>query len=114
VLFLVVLALLGFAGTAAALGQWTRRRFGISTAPGIGDVVIGVVIILAPLMIGRLVALGGWPASPIAFLLVASGVGLEFLAWSTGFGAVLTNAFGRWQANRAARATTLPAPPAVP
>ena len=80
--------------TAVAVGQWARRRFVLSTSPGILDVCIGVVLILLPLLVGRVVALGGWPASPVSFLLIASGVGLEFLAWSAGFGAVLTNAFG--------------------
>jgi hypothetical protein len=44
----------------------------------------------------------------VAFLLVAIGLAVEFLAWTSGFGAVLTNAFSRWQARRASR---LPAPP---
>ena len=44
-----------------------------------------------------------WPA--FALLLVAGGVGIEFLVWATGFGAVLTNTFGRWQARRAMRAS---------
>jgi hypothetical protein len=111
VLLLIVLALLGFSGTAVAVGQWARRRFGLSTSPGILDVCIGVVLILLPLLVGRVVALGGWPASPVSFLLIATGVGLEFLAWSAGFGAVLTNAFGRWQARRRVH---VPPAPAVP
>ena len=111
VLLLIVLALLGFSGTAVAVGQWARRRFGLSTSPGILDVCIGVVLILLPLLVGRVVALGGWLASPVSFLLIASGVGLEFLAWSAGFGAVLTNTFGRWQARR--RVHIPAAPPAV-
>jgi len=109
VLFLIILALIGFSGTAFAMGQWARRRFGLATPPGIIDVCIGVVLILLPLLIGRVMALGGWPASPVSFLLVAAGVGMEFLAWSAGFGAVLTNAFGRWQARRRAPAATPPA-----
>jgi hypothetical protein len=110
VLFLIVLALLGFSGTALAMGQWARRRFGLATSPGIVDVCIGVVLILLPLLVGRVVALGGWPASPVSFLLIAAGVGMEFLAWSAGFGAVLTNAFGRWQARRRVQTPVPPAP----
>jgi hypothetical protein len=106
VLLLIVLALLGFSGTALAMGQWARRRFGLSTSPGIIDVCLGVVLILLPLLLGRVVALGGWPASPVSFLLIAAGVGMEFLAWAAGFGAVLTNTFGRWQARRVPRMNT--------
>jgi hypothetical protein len=36
---------------------------------------------------------------------VATGLGVEFLAWASGFGAMLTNTFSRWQARRAARST---------
>ena len=56
-----------------------------------------------PVLIGRVIALGGFLAGPVSILLVAGGVALEFLAWSTGFGAVLTNGFSRWQARRAMR-----------
>lgn len=114
ILSLIVLALLGFSGTALAMGQWARRRFGLSSSPGLIDVCLGVVLILLPLLVGRVVALGGWPASPVSFLLIAAGTGVEFLAWAAGFGAVLTNTFGRWQARRRVPATVTPGPPPAP
>jgi hypothetical protein len=109
VLFLILLALIGFSGTAFAIGQWTRRRFGLATSPGIIDVCLGVLLILLPVLVGRVIALGGWPTSPVSFLLLAAGAGLEFLAWSAGFGAVLTNTFGRWQARRRVPPAVAPA-----
>jgi len=60
---------------------------------------------LLPLLVGRVLALGGWTLSPVVFLLVATGLAVEFLAWASGFGAVLTNTFSRWQARRATRST---------
>jgi hypothetical protein len=105
VLFLLLMAVVGFSGTASAIGQWARRRFGVGTPSGFADVCLGILVILLPLMLGRLVAFGGWTLSPFAFLLVATGLAVEFLAWSGGFGAVLINAFSRWQASRGARAT---------
>jgi hypothetical protein len=105
-LVLVLMAIVGFSGTASAVGQWTRRRFGMATPSGFADVCIGIVVILLPVLVGRVVALAGWTVSPIVFLFVAMGVAVEFLAWSSGFGAVLTNAFSRWQAKRAARVST--------
>ena len=108
VLFLLLMAVVGFTGTASAVGQWARRRFGLATTSGIADVCLGILIIFLPVLLGRFLALGGWTLSPIVFLLVATGVAVEFLAWSCGFGAVLTNAFSRWQAKRATRQ----APPA--
>jgi hypothetical protein len=116
VLALIVLALLGFTGTAYSVGQWMRRRFGLAPQPGFADVVLGVVMILMPLLIGRLIAVAGWPVNGLALILIISGVALEFLAWTAGFGAVLANTFSRWQARRAARAGAtngLP-PPALP
>ena len=107
VLFLLLMAVVGFTGTASVLGQWAGRRFGLGTASGIADVCLGIFIILLPVLLGRFAALGGWALSPIVFVLVATGVAVEFLAWSSGFGAVLTNAFSRWQAKRAIR----PIPP---
>jgi len=61
-----------------------------------------------------LLAHGGWPLSPFAGLLLATGIGLEFLAWTSGFGAVLENALSRWQARRAARAPIAAPPPVIP
>jgi hypothetical protein len=105
------MALLGFTGAAAAVGRWLRRRTGVGTPEGFADVALGVIVILLPLLVGRLIGLGGWGVTPIAFLLVAVGLTLEFLAWTAGFGAVLTNAFSRWQARRSARMTPPPATP---
>ena len=109
-LVLLLMAIVGFSGTVSAIGQWARRRFGIGTTSPFVDVCLGILILLLPLLVGRLVAFGGWALSPIVFLLVAIGVAVEFLAWSSGFGAVLTNAFSRWQAKRSARAASRTAP----
>lgn len=113
VLVLLLMALVGFSGAAITVGQWTRRRLGIGAVPAFVDVCLGVVVILLPLLLGRVAALVGWPLSPIVFLLLATGLAVEFIAWSTGFGAVLTNAFTRWRATRAARVATQ-APTATP
>jgi hypothetical protein len=99
ILLVVLMALVGFSGTACAVGQWARRRFNVGTQAA--DVALGVLIILSPVLAGRVVALAGWPVTPIAWLLISTGFAIEFLAWSSGLGAVLTNAFTRWQARRA-------------
>ena len=104
VVLLLLMALVGFAGTAAAIGNSVQRRLIDDGASPYLSVAIGVLVILSPVVIGRLIALVGWPATPVAVLLVALGFSVELLAWASGFGAVLTNAFTRWQAQRAARA----------
>lgn len=104
-LALVVFGVVGFTSVALAVGQATRRRFLGATAPSTGvDVATGIFVVLLPLLLGRLIGMAGWPLSPVAWLFVFAGFGLEFLVWSSGFGAVLTNAFSGWQAKRAARA----------
>lgn len=108
---LVLMALAGFSGTACAVGQWTRRRLGITSGSAFFDVCLGVIVILLPLMLGRVLALAGWPVTPIVILLVAAGFAVELLAWSSGFGAVLTNVLSSWQARRAS-AAALKVPPA--
>ena len=109
VLVLILLALAGFTGTAVAIGQAARRRFGIAGEQGFLDVVVGVLIILSPVLIGRMLALASWPDNPFTWVLILTGTGFEFLAWTTGFGAVLMNTFSRWRARRIARTS----PPAA-
>ena len=103
ILLLVLMALAGFSGTVFAVGQGVRRRLGMTASPAFVDIFIGVLVVLLPLLLGRLLALGGWPGAPLAFVLLACGFAVEYLAWSSGFGAVLTNGYARWQARRAAR-----------
>jgi hypothetical protein len=110
VLFLIVLAVIGFTGTAAAVGNYVRGRFALGAAAPFAAVAVGIVVILSPLLLGRLLAVGGWPATPFAFMLVGAGFAVELLAWASGFGAVLTNAFTRWQSHRAARSPVVQPP----
>ena len=112
VLFLIVLAVIGFTGTAITVGNMIRGRFALGTSAPFATVAIGILVILSPLLLGRLLAIGGWPATPFAFLLVGAGFAVELLAWASGFGAVLTNAFNKWQGQRTARTAVVP-PPAV-
>jgi hypothetical protein len=110
VLSLVLMAFVGFSGTAYAIGQWTRRRLGVGSTTGVLDVCLGVLVLLLPVLIGRMVSVAGWPVTAFAIFLIAGGLAVEYLAWSSGFGAVLTNAFSRWQARRAARTIVQPPP----
>lgn len=103
--FLLLLALAGFTGTALAIGQWASRRFGLGTAAGISSVLLGIVVIFLPLMLARVIALGGWTTAPFSFAFGAAAFGLELLVWAAGFGAVLSNTFGGWRARRAVAVT---------
>jgi hypothetical protein len=101
VLGLILMALVGFTGTAAAVGRFAQRRVAPGHQADYVAVLVGVLVILSPVLIGRLLALVGWPMSPLVFVLVGIGFLIELLAWASGFGAMLMNAFARWQARRA-------------
>ena len=103
--FLVLLALVGFTGTAAAVGGWASRRFGIGSGAGLGPIVLGIAVIFLPVMLARVMALGGWMTAPFSFVLGGAAFGFELLVWAAGFGAVLSNTFGGWRARRTVPAT---------
>ena len=107
-LFLVLLAIAGFSGTALTIGRLARHRLSWNAEAPFVNLVTGVLIIMLPLIVARVVGLVGWAVSPLVFLLIALGLCIEFLAWASGFGAVLVNLFTRWQTRRAP-----PTPPAV-
>lgn len=101
VLALILMALVGFTGTAAAVGGLVQRRMSGGVRVDFAAVLVGLLIILSPLLIARLLALGGWPLTPVAVVLVGIGFAVELLAWASGFGAMLIHAFSRWQMRRA-------------
>jgi hypothetical protein len=104
IVVLLAMAVVGFSGTAC-MRLGSGRVGGSASRRPRGSPISVLGSILLPLLLGRVLALGGWPLSPAIFLLVATGLAVEFLAWSSGFGAVLANTFSRWQATRAARST---------
>ena len=114
VLLLILVAVVGFTGTGAAVGGPVLRRFGVASPSPFAEVATGVLVLLSPLLLGRLIAVGGWPLAPFAVMLISLGFVVELLAWSSGFGAALTNSFTRWRARRAMRknGAVVPATPA--
>ena len=109
-IFLVFMGLAGFSGSAYAIGQWANRRFGIGSGTGVLSVVVGVCVILLPVMVARIVGLGGWMTSPFTWTIAALAFFFEAAVWCAGFGAVLSNTVAGWQARRAARAMPAPTP----
>ncbi len=102
-LLLVLMAVVGFTGTASAIGGALLRRFGAPAPAPFLEVLTGILVVLSPLLIGRMLAVAGWTLAPLAVLLITLGFIVELLAWSSGFGAALTNSFTRWRARRATR-----------
>jgi hypothetical protein len=48
----------------------------------------GILLLLSPLLLARLVGLGGGLLFPMTFGLGLIGILVEYLAWTIGFGAV--------------------------
>ena len=100
-----VVMLVGFTGAATIAGEWTLTRFGRTERNPYLVVAVGLVMIAAVTLVGRLFALavGGFGAP-----LYAVGYLIEYLAWTVGFGAAIL----AWLHMR--RGPTTPAMPATP
>jgi hypothetical protein len=97
--FIVVL-IVGFTGVAYRLGLEAERRLGRTSSEPYVATLLGIAVIVAPLLLGRLVGLApGFGVAAVA--LAAVGVALEYVGWTVGLGAAVLARFGH------------PRPPAV-
>jgi len=92
-LALCVVALVGFTAVAQRLGGLALARFGGPSGAYVAT-VLGVLLILGPVLLGRLVSFGGAPLWFVAMPLSAIGFLAEYAAWTVGFGAAVFLAFG--------------------
>lgn len=88
VLGLMLFALVGFSAVASLAGGWLTRRFGWTEYGPIATAVLGVVMIAAPMLLARLIGLGGGPLWLMSMGLMLVGFLLEYAAWTVGVGAV--------------------------
>jgi hypothetical protein len=94
ILGLVLVGLVGFTAVAYRVGQIAAARFAWTMGPYMRTVV-GVLILLIPLVIARLVGLVGFPLSVVSFMLLCIGWLVEYVAWTVGFGAVALTRFSK-------------------
>jgi hypothetical protein len=87
-LALAVVALLGFTSIAYRVGQFVSERFGWSVSGPYASTVVGILVIVSPLLLARLLSLVGWPIGPMAFGLSLIAFIVEYVVWTIGFGAV--------------------------
>jgi hypothetical protein len=95
VLALAVVGLIGFTAVASYLGRLINRRFAWSGDNPYLTVVIGIVMVVSPVLIARLIGLAGILVFPITGTLTFLGFLLEYVAWTVGFGAVALLRFAR-------------------
>lgn len=112
VIALAAALVLGYAGSAAAVGDWCRRRFqgaGRLAAGSFAALALGVLAIQALALAADLLGFLGLPwFFRVMFRL--PGVLICYLAWTIGLGAVVMTRFGA--ADYGAAAASIP--PAVP
>lgn len=108
----VIGSLLGFVAVAREVGRWVERRTSGRFSSEILTVVIGVLLIQAVSLVGRLVSLPGGVLAAVGFSIVALGFFIKYVAWTAGMGAMTLVAFGRdWRRPMPAAVEPPPAPP---
>lgn len=100
--------LLGFAGTAGALGHAVSRRFGGSALNLVLAALVGLAVIWALTAISRFAGIAGLPVRVVLSVVLVTGFIVEYVAWTVGLGGVLISRFGRKDTYPA------PSPPPVP
>jgi hypothetical protein len=104
-LFTLFFALiLGFTSISCRIGEWLEDRLGWRANNAFVATALGLVLIVGPVMVSRMVSLGPSPIHGAAFALLLAGVLFEYIIWTVGLGATLMTGFGRWST----------APPPVP
>jgi hypothetical protein len=94
ILGLCVFALVGFTAVGYHVGRLLAARFGWSLGP-IGATMAGVLLVVSPILLARLIGLGGGILYPMTIGLGFVGILVEYLAWTVGFGAVALSRFGK-------------------
>jgi hypothetical protein len=94
-LALAVVFLVGFSAVAYDLGRIVTARLGWSSQNPYATAIIGIIVVLSPVLLGRLIGLTGALLFPVTLALAVLGFLLEYVAWTVGFGAVALLRFDR-------------------
>jgi hypothetical protein len=101
-----VALVLGFTALACRIGEWVEDRLGWRADSALLATTIGLLLILGPTMVARVVGVAPAPLQLAGWSLLVAGILLEFVVWTMGLGATLMTGFGRWS-------TVPPPPPAM-
>jgi hypothetical protein len=92
---LVVVALVGFTAVAYHVGHLLNVRFGWVAGGPYATTIAGILLLVSPLLLARLIGLAGGVVFPMTLGLLVIGTILEYVAWTIGFGAVALARFHR-------------------
>jgi hypothetical protein len=93
---LFVALLLGFTAMACRTGEWLEDRFGWRGHSAFLATAVGLLIIVGPTMLSRVLGFAPFPLNTGAFALLIAGLFFEYIIWTIGLGATLMTGFGRW------------------
>jgi hypothetical protein len=96
-LALAVIGLVGFTAVAFNLGHLVSQRFNWSDRNPYLTVVAGILLLVSPVLVARLIGLAGVMLFPLTGTLAFLGYLAEYIAWTVGFGAVALLRFSRSQ-----------------
>jgi cytoskeletal protein CcmA (bactofilin family) len=117
-LWIMLLAVLGYAAVAYRLGRLLEARFGWRFGSPYITALFGVLLIEIWTLIGYVISLGGGLLDVVAFFFLFIGFAAGYVAWTMGFGAVLLARFGTepgyWPRRTVAAVPPYPPPPAPP
>jgi hypothetical protein len=95
ILVLMLAGFVGFTAVAQRVGIACATRFGWATADPYRTTLTGIVAVMLPLLLARLINLAGLTMVPFGMGLGVLGWLVEYLAWTVGFGAVALARFSR-------------------
>jgi hypothetical protein len=110
-LALAVIALLGFTSVAYRVGQFVSERFSWGVSGPYATTVVGILVVVSPLLLARMLSLIGGPIVGLAFGLSVIAFIVEYVAWTIGFGAV---ALARLERPRPPQTPITAPPPVLP
>ena len=94
----MIVFLMGFTGVAYAIGDALKGRVEQLRGRPYLATILGIVAILSPLLLARVMSLTGGIVGGLGFVvgaLVVVGFIVEYLAWTTGLGAAVLSRFTR-------------------
>jgi hypothetical protein len=92
---LALLLLVGFTAVVSDVGRIAAARFGWPGQSPYLVAAVGVLVVLSPVLLGRLVGFAGGVLVPLAWALLFLGFLVEYAVWTVGLGAVALARFDR-------------------
>jgi hypothetical protein len=94
ILALVIFCFIGFTAVAYRVGAMVTGRRGSPLNPQL-TAIVGILVVMSPLVVGRILGVGGPLLLPLTLPVLFLGFVAEYLAWTVGVGAVALNRFDR-------------------